>query len=122
MKMKSLALAFGLMLPALAAHAEDPAMTKNGMLVDSKGMTLYTFDKDAGGKSACNGGCAANWPGSLPVSLLRYCFTGRLMTCLRIRIPGLLSVGASAFTGLSPFCSNRRAFGVMCSLRRWFYS
>jgi predicted lipoprotein with Yx(FWY)xxD motif len=25
-------------------------------------MTLYTFDKDSGGKSACNGPCAANWP------------------------------------------------------------
>ena len=26
------------------------------------GMTLYVFDRDAGGKSACNGPCAANWP------------------------------------------------------------
>jgi predicted lipoprotein with Yx(FWY)xxD motif len=25
-------------------------------------MTLYTFDKDAGGKSMCNGPCAENWP------------------------------------------------------------
>lgn len=25
-------------------------------------MTLYTFDKDGGGKSVCNGPCAANWP------------------------------------------------------------
>ena len=25
-------------------------------------MTLYTFDKDAGGKSTCNGPCAENWP------------------------------------------------------------
>jgi predicted lipoprotein with Yx(FWY)xxD motif len=25
-------------------------------------MTLYTFDKDAAGKSACTGGCATNWP------------------------------------------------------------
>ncbi len=25
-------------------------------------MTLYTFDKDAAGKSACNGPCAQNWP------------------------------------------------------------
>jgi predicted lipoprotein with Yx(FWY)xxD motif len=30
--------------------------------VDAKGMTLYTFDKDTGGKSACNGQCATNWP------------------------------------------------------------
>jgi predicted lipoprotein with Yx(FWY)xxD motif len=25
-------------------------------------MTLYTFAKDAGGKSMCNDKCAANWP------------------------------------------------------------
>jgi predicted lipoprotein with Yx(FWY)xxD motif len=25
-------------------------------------MTLYVFDKDANGKSNCNGECAANWP------------------------------------------------------------
>ena len=34
----------------------------NGVWVDAKGMTLYVFDKDAGGKSACNGPCATNWP------------------------------------------------------------
>lgn len=42
----------------------DPARTVDGVLVDAKGMTLYTFDRDVGGsgKSACNGPCAANWP------------------------------------------------------------
>lgn len=45
----------------LSAQAE-PAMEQGGMLVDHQGMTLYTFDKDAGGKSACNGQCAQNWP------------------------------------------------------------
>ena len=45
---------------ALAAGAPVKAM--DGVLVDAKGMTLYTFDKDAGGKSACNGPCAGNWP------------------------------------------------------------
>lgn len=44
------------------AHAAAPVKTANGMLVDAKGMTLYTFDKDAGGKSACNGPCATMWP------------------------------------------------------------
>jgi predicted lipoprotein with Yx(FWY)xxD motif len=41
-----------------------PAMAANGVLTNTAGMTLYTFDKDAGGsgKSACNGPCAANWP------------------------------------------------------------
>src|SRR5262245_10376335 len=32
------------------------------VLSDAKGMTLYTFDNDAGGKSACNGQCAQFWP------------------------------------------------------------
>src|SRR3712207_7966199 len=27
-------------------------------LVDAKGMTLYVFDRDTAGKSACNGQCA----------------------------------------------------------------
>jgi predicted lipoprotein with Yx(FWY)xxD motif len=35
---------------------------KGKTFVDAKGMTLYTFDKDAGGKSMCNGPCADNWP------------------------------------------------------------
>jgi len=34
----------------------------DGTLTNASGMTLYTFDKDAVGKSACNGPCAANWP------------------------------------------------------------
>ena len=36
--------------------------SKGKALVDARGMTLYDFDKDAGGKSMCNGPCAANWP------------------------------------------------------------
>ena len=44
------------------AFAADPAMMKDGMLVDHKGMTLYTFDKDTGGKSVCNGQVRENWP------------------------------------------------------------
>ncbi|AYC34869.1 hypothetical protein D3880_21925 [Pseudomonas cavernae] len=50
-----------LVLPGLA-WADEPAMTKDGMLVDAKGMTLYTYDQDAMGKSNCNGQCATNWP------------------------------------------------------------
>ncbi|UXY53127.1 COG4315 family predicted lipoprotein [Pseudomonas tohonis] len=45
--------------PSLAA---EPAMEKDGMLVDHQGMTLYTFDKDAEGMSHCSGECAKNWP------------------------------------------------------------
>ncbi|GAB3625325.1 lipoprotein [Pandoraea terrae] len=44
------------------AHAEAPVKMSGGMLVDSKGMTLYTFDKDTAGKSACTGGCTDLWP------------------------------------------------------------
>ena len=40
-----------------------PAMkAADGTMTDAKGMTLYTFDRDAGDKSACNGPCATNWP------------------------------------------------------------
>ena len=41
---------------------EDGDSAKGKVLTDAKGMTLYTFDKDMGGKSACNGPCATNWP------------------------------------------------------------
>ncbi|WP_034294895.1 lipoprotein [Herbaspirillum sp. RV1423] len=44
---------------ATAAFADD-------VLVNSKGMTVYTFDNDPAGKSVCNGGCAANWPPVAP--------------------------------------------------------
>ncbi|MEO8305802.1 MAG: hypothetical protein ABI724_16955 [Betaproteobacteria bacterium] len=47
---------------AATASAQAPVKTMDGVLTNSNGMTLYTFDKDAGGKSACNGACAANWP------------------------------------------------------------
>jgi predicted lipoprotein with Yx(FWY)xxD motif len=45
-----------------AAPAKVAETAKGKALVDAKGMTLYTFDKDTGGKSACNGPCATNWP------------------------------------------------------------
>jgi predicted lipoprotein with Yx(FWY)xxD motif len=32
------------------------------VLVDSKGRTLYLFEKDSGTKSACTGGCTGQWP------------------------------------------------------------
>jgi predicted lipoprotein with Yx(FWY)xxD motif len=47
-----------------AAHAAAPVKTAGGRLVDTNGMTLYTFDNDkaGSGKSACNGPCAVAWP------------------------------------------------------------
>ncbi len=48
--------------------------TKGSYLSDSRGMTLYVFDKDTKGVSNCNGSCATLWPpfavGSTPPSTL----------------------------------------------------
>ena len=52
--------AVALALPGIASAS--PAMMKNGVMVDHAGMTLYTFDKDSGGKSMCNDECAKHWP------------------------------------------------------------
>lgn len=46
----------------VATAQTAPARMEGDMLVGSNGMTLYVFDKDAGGKSLCNGPCAGNWP------------------------------------------------------------
>jgi predicted lipoprotein with Yx(FWY)xxD motif len=43
------------------AHAQVVA-ERNGTLTSVDGKTLYTFDKDGGGKSNCTGGCAVAWP------------------------------------------------------------
>jgi predicted lipoprotein with Yx(FWY)xxD motif len=50
---------------ALADHHAVKVAKKDGVgsyLTDIKGMTLYHFKKDTPGKSACEGGCLANWP------------------------------------------------------------
>ena len=47
---------------AVAAQALPARKSADGTWTDAAGMTLYVFDRDAGGKSACNGPCAANWP------------------------------------------------------------
>jgi predicted lipoprotein with Yx(FWY)xxD motif len=44
-----------------APPARTATTTKGPTLTDARGMSLYTFDKDSDGKSACNGPCAANW-------------------------------------------------------------
>jgi predicted lipoprotein with Yx(FWY)xxD motif len=54
-------------LAACASDVGTPAhMTADSslgkVLTTDKGMTLYTFDRDAAGKSNCNGQCATNWP------------------------------------------------------------
>jgi predicted lipoprotein with Yx(FWY)xxD motif len=57
-------LSIALLAVAFTAGAQTAPATKaaDGTWTDAKGMTLYTFDKDGGGKSACNGPCATNWP------------------------------------------------------------
>lgn len=50
-------------LVGFASFASAQSVTEpNGLLADATGRTLYTFDKDAAGKSNCSGGCAAVWP------------------------------------------------------------
>jgi predicted lipoprotein with Yx(FWY)xxD motif len=53
-------------LPALAMDMPDGVATGDtaigAVLVDVDGMTLYTFDEDSAGASACYGKCAENWP------------------------------------------------------------
>jgi len=39
-----------------------PVSVADGALVDRKGMTLYTYAKDSGGKSVCVASCAKAWP------------------------------------------------------------
>ncbi|WP_034348894.1 lipoprotein [Noviherbaspirillum massiliense] len=52
-----------MLLACASLHAENPPVEKKGdTLVNQSGMTLYTFDKDTDGKSACTGQCASNWP------------------------------------------------------------
>lgn len=47
-------------------YAGGAVMTMQGdkgeILTDANGMSLYTFDKDSQGESACYNGCAINWP------------------------------------------------------------
>lgn len=56
----ALALACAALFSA-GAHAQA-VKTQDGILVNSAGMTLYTFDKDSAGKSVCVDQCAKAWP------------------------------------------------------------
>jgi predicted lipoprotein with Yx(FWY)xxD motif len=68
MRISIIAIAAGVFLsPGLVALAQTVSpqsgeTAKGKALVDINGMTLYVFDRDASGKSNCNGPCAANWP------------------------------------------------------------
>jgi predicted lipoprotein with Yx(FWY)xxD motif len=50
---------------AAASHGARVALGKTALgriLVDGRGRTLYLFEKDTRGRSACYGACAAYWP------------------------------------------------------------
>ncbi|GLS20345.1 hypothetical protein GCM10007874_33620 [Labrys miyagiensis] len=56
---KALTIRLSLVLVGAALPLAASAAT---MVTARNGMTLYVFDKDAGGKPSCYGGCAAKWP------------------------------------------------------------
>lgn len=58
-----------------ASHSHSPSKSRSAaatvslrktklgkVLVNGRGVTLYLFEKDKRGKSACNGACAMAWP------------------------------------------------------------
>ncbi len=49
---------------SILAADSAPLRSVGGMLVNTAGMTVYTYDKDTAnsGKSACVAACARNWP------------------------------------------------------------
>lgn len=61
-----------LMLAGAAFAQGGPAgigeTSKGKALVDAKGMTLYTFDRDSPGKSSCSGQCITYWPAFAPAA------------------------------------------------------
>lgn len=65
MKSATLALA-ALVIASSSALAAEPAKEAevggSKVYTDAKGMTLYTFDKDAAGTTNCYDKCAVNWP------------------------------------------------------------
>lgn len=48
--------------PASNVGVDAKKLGLGTVLVDAKGMTLYLFEKDKNGKSACDGACASAWP------------------------------------------------------------
>lgn len=63
--MKRMLFAAALTVTIVRPAAAEPPQVGDGKLVDEAHMTLYVFDRDAPGKSMCDGTCAANWPPAL---------------------------------------------------------
>lgn len=59
--MRYVTLFVALLQTAAIVHA-NPTVETNGVLTNREGRTLYTFDKDSTGASACKDGCLAAWP------------------------------------------------------------
>lgn len=51
-----------LLITGCASTGMAPVQSSADKLTNTTGMTLYVFDKDSAGKSACNGDCAVKWP------------------------------------------------------------
>lgn len=64
----------------LSADTQQFAYSASGLLTDSQGRTLYTFDKDQQGQSKCYGPCAEKWP---PVLSTRQWSDGGFSTAKR---------------------------------------
>lgn len=64
MTIRMLALSALVLVPfaAQAGSVMQGNTAKGHVLTDDKGMSLYTFDKDQMGMSACMDACAQNWP------------------------------------------------------------
>jgi predicted lipoprotein with Yx(FWY)xxD motif len=64
MMITATALALTVLAGCASMSGSAPATMKDGMMVNAKSMTLYTFDKDlaGSGKSVCNDKCATAWP------------------------------------------------------------
>jgi predicted lipoprotein with Yx(FWY)xxD motif len=54
--------------PNTAAPAAIADTAKGKALVNDKGMTLYTYDRDSSGKATCSGQCATLWPPFAPAA------------------------------------------------------
>jgi predicted lipoprotein with Yx(FWY)xxD motif len=48
--------------PSKPATVKTRKVSLGTILVNSGSQTLYLFEKDKNGKSACSGACATNWP------------------------------------------------------------
>ena len=48
--------------PTKPATVKMRSVSLGKILVNGNSQTLYLFEKDKNGKSACSGACATNWP------------------------------------------------------------